>query len=66
MLSFLFYTVMYFVVGFAVAKFIKFYDETNNLSRVDKLSYPTVGIVWLPYLVLLALSSIHKLFKEKL
>lgn len=70
MLAFIGYVILYFVLGFVIAKFKKFYDTTNNISNHDKLSYATFGLVWLPYLALkgsiFAIAFIHGVFKEKL
>jgi len=68
MFTFLLYTVLYFLTGFAVAKLSKFYDTTYDIT--PRISYATLGIVWLPFyglqVLIFVFSFIHTLFKEKI
>jgi len=58
------YPLLYFVIGFIIAKFYKAYHQLNNIqSNVD---YATFGILWLPFIVVNGLALIYKLYRSKL
>ena len=67
-MMYILYTLLYFIIGFIVAKFYKTYHQLNNIqSNVD---YATFGILWLPraliFIFVNGIAFVHKLYKSKL
>lgn len=70
MLAFIFYVLMYFVIGFGFAKFMKYYDELYNPEKLSTTNYPVLGLVWLLWLATWAIfyivSTVYAFYKDKL
>lgn len=62
-MSFILYTLGYFIVGFILAKFYKAYHTFNKVEHVD---YAWAAILWLPIIGFALIGKIYDFYKEKL
>lgn len=63
-MSFILYTLFYFIFGFIAAKLLKAYNTFNK--KEVTMDYAWFAILWLPLVILTSLGYLYRFLKTKL